>query len=129
MHVTVTGKQMDTGEALKTRVREELSQITRKYFDHAVEANVTFSRDHKGHVGAFVACDINLKAGRNLFMRVEGEGPDAHRAFDMAAEHLAKRLRRHRRRINDHARSLAEERRPPLGADLPAPELPARPGP
>jgi ribosome hibernation promoting factor len=70
---------------------------------------VTFRRDAKGRLGAF-NCDINLKAGRNLFVRGEGEGPDAHRAFEVAAEHVAKRLRRYRRRVNDHARGLAEER-------------------
>ncbi|MBX6747037.1 MAG: ribosome-associated translation inhibitor RaiA [Acetobacteraceae bacterium] len=105
MHITVAGKQVETGEALKTHVREGLNNIARKYFDHAVEANVTFRRDR-----AFFACDINLKAGRNLFMRGEGEGPDAHRAFEVAAEHVAKRLRRYRRRVNDHARRLAETR-------------------
>jgi len=109
MHVTVAGKQVETGEALQTHVREGLASIARKYFDHALEANVTFRRDAKTKSGAF-ACDINLKAGRNLFMRGEGEGPDAHRAFEVAAEHVAKRLRRYRRRVNDHARSLAEER-------------------
>jgi ribosomal subunit interface protein len=93
-------------------VREGLGTIARKYFDHALEANVTFRRDGKGH--AFV-CDINLKAGRDLFMRGEGEGPDAHRAFEEAAEHVAKRLRRYRRRVNDHARSLAAERDRPRG--------------
>jgi ribosomal subunit interface protein len=105
MHITVAGKQVDTGDALKTHVHEGLNTIARKYFDHALEANVTFRRDR-----AFFACDINLKAGRNLFMRGEGEGPDAHRAFEVAAEHVAKRLRRYRRRVNDHARSLAEGR-------------------
>ncbi|MBL6455843.1 ribosome-associated translation inhibitor RaiA [Belnapia sp. T6] len=110
MHITVAGKQVETGEALKSHVREGLGTIARKYFDHALEANVTFRRDAKGRMGAFFACDINLKAGRNLFMRGEGEGTDAHRAFDMAAEHVAKRLRRYRRRVNEHARSMAEER-------------------
>ena len=105
MHITVAGKQVDTGDALRTHVREGLNTIARKYFDHALEANVTFRRDR-----TFFACDINLKAGRNLFMRGEGEGPDAHRAFEVAAEHVAKRLRRYRRRVNDHARSLAENR-------------------
>jgi ribosomal subunit interface protein len=112
MHITVAGKQVETGEALQTHVREGLGTIARKYFDHALEANVTFRRDGKGH--AFV-CDINLKAGRDLFMRGEGEGPDAHRAFEEAAEHVAKRLRRYRRRVNDHARSLAAERDRPRG--------------
>ncbi len=110
MHITVAGKQVDTGEALQTHVRDGLGNIARKYFDHAVEANVTFRRDHKGKQSAFFTCDINLKAGRGLFMRGEGEGPDAHRAFEAAAEHVAKRLRRYRRRVNDHARSLAEQR-------------------
>jgi ribosomal subunit interface protein len=112
MHITVAGKQVETGDALKTHVRDGLGTIARKYFDHALEANVTFRRDAKGH--AFV-CDINLKAGRNLFMRGEGEGADAHRAFEEAAEHVAKRMRRYRRRMNDHARHLAGERQPEMG--------------
>lgn len=105
MHVTVAGKQVDTGEALKIHVHEGLDTITRKYFDHALEANVTFHRSRSQF-----ACDINLKAGRGLTLRAEGEGPDAHRAFDEAAEHLAKRLRRYRRRMNEHSRSVAPER-------------------
>ena len=109
MHITVAGKQVETGDALKSHVRDGLGVIAKKYFDHALEANVTFRRDAKGRLGAF-NCDINLKAGRNLFVRGEGEGPDAHRAFEVAAEHVAKRLRRYRRRVNDHARGLAEER-------------------
>ena len=93
MHITVAGKQVETGEALKTHVNDGLTAITAKYFDHALEANVTF---HK-HRSQF-SCDINLKAGRGLMMRAEGEGADAHRAFEVAAEHLGKRLRRYRRR-------------------------------
>jgi len=112
MHITVAGKQVDTGEALQQHVRDGLEGIAQKYFDHALEANVTFRRDAKGKLGAFFVCDINLKAGRNLFMRGEGEGTDAHRAFEVAAEHVAKRLRRYRRRVNEHARSLAEARTP-----------------
>ena len=105
MHITVAGKQVETGEALKTHVSDGLAAITAKYFDHALEANVTF---HK-HRSQF-SCDINLKAGRGLMMRAEGEGADAHRAFEVAAEHLAKRLRRYRRRVNEHTRSFASER-------------------
>jgi ribosomal subunit interface protein len=117
MHVTVAGKQVETGEALKVHVRDGLDAITRKYFDHALEANVTFHRSR-----AQFACDINLKAGRGLTMRAEGEGTDAHRAFDEASEHLAKRLRRYRRRMNEHSRSHAPEREaaadaPPAGRE------------
>ena len=109
MLITVAGKQVETGEALKTHVSDGLTAITAKYFDHALEANVTF---HK-HRSQF-SCDINLKAGRGLMMRAEGEGADAHRAFEVAAEHLAKRMRRYRRRVNEHARSFAGERDAPV---------------
>ncbi|UFN47395.1 ribosome-associated translation inhibitor RaiA [Roseomonas sp. OT10] len=105
MHITVAGKQVETGEALKVHVADGLSEIARKYFDHAIEARVTFRRNR-----GFFACDINLHAARGLSMQAEGESTDAHRAFSVAAEHMAKRLRRTRRRMSEHGRSLAEGR-------------------
>ena len=107
MQITVAGKGVETGDALKTHVTDGLTAVTRKYFDHALDAHVTFRKDR-----AFFACDINLRAGRGLNMRAEGEGTDAHRAFSDAAAHIGKRLRRYRRRVNEHARSMADERDP-----------------
>ena len=107
MEITVSGKQVDMSDALRTRVAEHLSQIANKYFDHAMEAQVTFSRAR-----SFFTCDINVHAGRGLRLRGEGEAADAHSAFDDAAEHIAKRLRRYRRRVNEHARDLANCERP-----------------
>jgi ribosomal subunit interface protein len=107
MHITVAGKQVDTGEALKVHVADGLKGVTRKYFDHALDAQVIFSRNR-----SFFTCGITIHAGRGLSLRGEGEGPDAHRAFDVAAEHIAKRLRRYRRRVNEHSRDMVEERLP-----------------
>jgi ribosomal subunit interface protein len=107
MQITVSGKQIELSDALRTRVANSLNQIAEKYFDHALEANVTFSRAR-----SFFTCDINMHAGRGLVLRGEGEAADAHSAFDDAAEHIAKRLRRYRRRVNDHARDLANRERP-----------------
>src|SRR6476659_3732107 len=44
MQITVAGKQVDLSDALRTRVAEHLDGIASKYFDHALEAQVTFSR-------------------------------------------------------------------------------------
>lgn len=107
MQITVSGKQVGLSDALRTRVEDELDNIARKYFDHAQEAQVTFSRAR-----SFFTCDINLHACRGLMLRGEGEAADAHAAFDDAAEHIAKRLRRYRRRVNEHARDLANRERP-----------------
>ena len=107
MQITVSGKQVELSDALHTRVSTHMETIASKYFDHALEADVTFSRAR-----SFFACDINLHAGRGLRLRGEGEAADANAAFDVAAEHIAKRLRRYRRRVNDHARDLAHRERP-----------------
>jgi ribosomal subunit interface protein len=107
MQITVSGKQVELSDALRARVAEHLDLIAGKYFDHALEAQVTFSRAR-----SFFTCDINVHAGRGLQLRGEGEAADAHAAFDDAAEHIAKRLRRYRRRVNDHARDLAHRERP-----------------
>jgi ribosome-associated translation inhibitor RaiA len=44
MQITVSGKQVDLSDALRTRVADGLDTIAGKYFDGALEANVTFSR-------------------------------------------------------------------------------------
>ena len=110
MQITVSGKQVDLSDALRTRVSRHLDQIAGKYFDHALDAHVTFSRAR-----SFFTCDINMRAGRGLLLRGEGEAADAHAAFDDAAEHIAKRLRRYRRRVNEHQRDLANRERPEAG--------------
>jgi ribosomal subunit interface protein len=107
MQITVSGKQVDLSDALRTRVSDHLDVIANKYFDHAMEAQVTFSRAR-----SFFTCDINVHAGRGLRLRGEGEAADANTAFDDAAEHIAKRLRRYRRRVNEHARDSANRDRP-----------------
>src|SRR5277367_4468732 len=107
MQITVAGKQVDLSDALRTRVSGQMDTIAGKYFDHALEAHVTF-----GRARSFFTCDINVHAGRGLQLRGEGEAADANAAFDDAAEHIAKRLRRYRRRVNDHQRDMATRERP-----------------
>lgn len=107
MQITVSGKQMELSDALRVRVSSALDTIAGKYFDHALEAHVTFSRAR-----SFFTCDINVHAGPGLMLRGEGEAADANGAFDDAAEHIAKRLRRYRRRVNEHARDQANRERP-----------------
>jgi ribosomal subunit interface protein len=107
MHITVAGKQVETGDALKVHVSDGLKVVAKKYFDHALDAHVTFAKNR-----SFFTCSIAIHAGRGLSLRGEGEGGDAHRAFDEATAHIAKRLRRYRRRVNEHSRSMAEDRLP-----------------
>jgi ribosomal subunit interface protein len=110
MQLTVSGKQVDLSDALRVHVERHLDVITNKYFDHALEANVTFSKAR-----SFFTCDINVHAGRGITVRGEGEAGDAHSAFDDAAEHIATRLRRYRQRVSDHARESGTRAKPEAG--------------
>ena len=107
MQITVSGKQVELSDALRERVSHELTGITGKYFEHAQDARVSFARSRLGFT-----CDIDLHAGRGLTLRGEAEGADAYVAFDKAAAHVGKRLRRYRRRVNEHARDIAQRARP-----------------
>ena len=44
MQITVSGKQVELSDALQTRVAQQLETIAGKYFDHALQAKVTFGR-------------------------------------------------------------------------------------
>jgi len=110
MQLTVSGKQVNLSDALQVHVENHLESITAKYFDQALEAHVTFSKAR-----SFFTCDINVHAGRGVTVRGEGEAADAHAAFDDAAEHIAKRLRRYRQRVNDHSRDVSTHEKPQKG--------------
>src|SRR5579859_2821007 len=98
MQVQVTGKHVDVGEALRSRVSAEISSSIGKYFDRdGGGADVVVTRE--GH--AFkVDCAVTLASGAQL--TTHGVGGDAHLAFDAALERLTKRVRRYARRLKDH---------------------------
>ena len=99
MQVQVTGKHVDVGEALRTRVTDELSTSILKYFDRdGGGADVVVSREG----AAFkVDCAVTLASGQQL--TTHGVGGDAHVAFDSALEKMAKRIRRYKNRLKDHS--------------------------
>ncbi|HEV7285452.1 MAG TPA: ribosome-associated translation inhibitor RaiA [Kaistia sp.] len=113
MHVTVTGKQIDVGEALRTRVIDELAAAVEKYFSRAIEAQVTFSRDG----AAFYRSDIAVHVGRGIDLYGHASANDPTVAFELAQERIAKRLRRHKRRLRDHKGAVDDAAAAPEAPD------------
>jgi ribosomal subunit interface protein len=98
MQVQVTGKHVDVGEALRSRVSDELSTSIGKYFDRdGGGADVVVSRE--GH-SFRVDCAVTLASGQQL--ATHGLGGDAHVAFDVASAKMEKRIRRYKNRLKDH---------------------------
>jgi ribosomal subunit interface protein len=97
MQLSVSGKQIDVGDALRQHVAEALGGIIGKYFGKAIEAHVVFSRE--AHL---LRADISVHVHRDLQVKGQADAGDAYLAFDNAAERIAKRIRRYKRRLRDH---------------------------
>ncbi|MCB1681756.1 MAG: ribosome-associated translation inhibitor RaiA [Rhodospirillales bacterium] len=100
MEMTVQGKQIDIGDALRTHVTDKLSDIDQKYFNHATDATVTFSRE--GHGSGLFRVHISMRVGKNIMVITEATENDPYLAFDTASDKAAKRLRRYKRQLRDH---------------------------
>jgi|TARA_R110002072_G_scaffold187688_1_gene344496 ribosomal subunit interface protein len=103
MHLTVEGRHINIGDALRVYAEERLQSVLDKYFGDAVTATVILARD--GHL---YRASVAIRLGRGMDVQAEGEAKDPYPAFDGALEHLAKQLRRYKRRLKDHRQQHAE---------------------
>lgn len=97
MQIIVKGKQLDVGESLRTHVETTLNTLVGKYFSNPLEATVVLSK--QGHL---FKADIQAHVGRGIVLQSYGDATEPYPAFEEAAEKIAKRLRRHKRRLRDH---------------------------
>jgi ribosomal subunit interface protein len=84
-------------------VRESLSGVFEKYFGGAIDGTVIFSRD--AHL---LRASVTVHVGRGITAQSEATADQPYAAFDIAADRLAKRLRRHKRRLRDHHKMPVE---------------------
>lgn len=103
MKLTVTGKQMDVGDAFRQHIEDKLNHTLEKYFGDAIDVGVIVAREASGYRST-----IHAHVGKHVEMFADGSGHEPYPAFDSAAEHLSKRLRRNKRRLRDHHKSPVE---------------------
>ena len=99
MQLSVNGKQLDIGTALKDHIEREMPAIVGKYFANPTDADVTVSKE-----GQSFRTDIAVHVGKGIIVQGHARSVDPYAAFDEAADHIAKRLRRYKRRLRDHHR-------------------------
>jgi ribosomal subunit interface protein len=104
MQLTVTGKQVDVGDALRRYVDASLEALLGKYFGSAIEAHAVFARE--AHL---IRTDLSVHIGRGIMAKSAATATDYYPAFDVAAERLAKQLRRYKRRLRDHHTRLRNQ--------------------
>jgi len=97
MSVQVSGRHVNVGEALRTRIVDALSAGVGKYFERGGDADVSVGRD-----GHSFCVDVVLRLASGQQLEARGLGGDAHAAFDSVLDKLEARIRRYKRRLKNH---------------------------
>src|SRR5262249_45045202 len=100
MPFRVSGKNLDIGAALRTRVNARVAEAMAKYFDGGYSGHVTVGKDG---FGLRTECAIHLDGA--ITPHPEGRGGDAYSSADQAALRIKKRLRRKKNRLKDRSAS------------------------
>ncbi len=97
MSVQVSGKHMNVGEALRTRITDELNAGIGKYFERGGDADVVLGKDGYGY-----CADVMVRLASGQQLTAKGQGGDAPSAFTSALERIETRIRRYKRRLKNH---------------------------
>ncbi|WP_424934023.1 ribosome hibernation-promoting factor, HPF/YfiA family [Amaricoccus macauensis] len=100
MHIQVSGKHIDVGDALRTHVETSLVESVGKYFERPAEAIVTFSKDAHEFVS-----DLSVHLPTGLNVQAKSRANEIYAAFEGSVDRMEKQLRRYKRRLKDHHRS------------------------
>jgi ribosomal subunit interface protein len=105
MKLSVKGKQIDVGDALRSHVKFHLEEVIGKYYGDSLEATVTFSRD--AHL---FRADIMVHGAHGVLLQSNAEADQPYPAFDTAVAKLSGRLRRHKTKITQHHHDVKREK-------------------
>ncbi len=106
MTLRVSGKNMDVGDALRTRALERIDEMVTKYFDGGYEGHLTFEHEGNGY-----RSDLVLHLDTGAILRAHAQAGDAVSSFQTTADHIEKRLRRYKRKLKSRRKkgdSIAE---------------------
>ena len=97
MTLRISGKHMDIGDSLKSKIEGRIADAVDKYFGHGFSGHVTMEKQGS----SFVAdCMLHLDSG--VMLQASARENDPHVSFEKAAERIEKRLRRYKRKLKDH---------------------------
>lgn len=100
MQVNVAGKHLDIGEALQEYVEAEITGAVSKYFEHAINADVVFTKQRH-----FFRADVYVNEGTGSasgMIKANAEDDDIYAAFDAVTKKIEKQLRRYKDKLKAH---------------------------
>lgn len=98
MTLRISGKSINVGEALRTRVNDRTDEVLRKYFDGNYSGHITLSKD-----GFAFRTDCTLHLDSGVVLEADASAADAYASADQALLMIEKRLRRYKSRLKDRS--------------------------
>jgi ribosomal subunit interface protein len=97
MTLRVSGKNMDVGDALRTKAEGHFDGVVKKYFDGGYTGHLTLEPEGSGYNALAM---VHLDTGAVL--QASAYGGDAISAYEILTETIEKRLRRYNRKLKQH---------------------------
>lgn len=94
MPIKISGKNVETGQALREYINSSVAEVLSKYVDSGYTGHVVVERD-----GPTYAADVSLHLDSGIVLQAHGQSHDIYPAFDQAAERITARLRRYKDRL------------------------------
>lgn len=105
LRVRVTGRNLDVGETMRTKITEDLNRgIARYSSSRDGDAVVTLSKERHLYI-----VEILLHLDSKVSLEVKADAAEPHAAFAQALEKIEKRVRRTKRKLTDHHNSEKEK--------------------
>lgn len=103
MRLEISGKHLETGEALKTHVEQQVTEVVGKYFKDAIDAKVIFSKH-----GHFYVCEVIVDEGvkGSTPVTAKDQSDDVYAAFNLTLDRVGKQLRRYKRKLKDRSHKV-----------------------
>ena len=104
MDINITGKNIETGDALKEHIEDKMLGLE-QYFNNVVDVHVILKQESHKHIAEVNA----LLSG--IVLRAHGEGADFYAAVDAMSEKLLRQLKKYKDRLQKHRqrRQAAED--------------------
>ena len=97
MTLRISGKHMEIGDAFRTRITSRIGEAVTKYFDGGYSGQVTVIKS-----GSRYSADCMIHLDSGLALQASGLGQEPGAAFEEAADHFEKRMRRYKRKLKSH---------------------------
>jgi putative sigma-54 modulation protein len=115
LDIKITARMGDVTNGMREKTTEKLGRLSR-YYDRITWLDVVLDEEHEKKT-------VEVSAGLNRGATIVGKAasPDMHAALDLAVDKIAKQLRKHKEKLNDHRGRRPEPASGPKPGGAPEP--------